>query len=306
MNISHLRYALEVEKTGSITQAADNLFMGQPNLSKAIKELEAFIGIPIFKRTFRGVIPTVRGKEFLARAREILFKIDELEQIYAREDQAIRFSVCVPRASYISYAFTRFAKDLGLKRNFVLDFQETSSEKAIERVAEGYYNLGIIRYELGKTPYYQKLISEKNLKTQLVWEGPYVVLMSEENELAGRDVLTSEDLHEAIQIVHGDLETNVREKRNADEKKEEIHEIRVYERGSQFDLLHEIPDTYMWVSPVPPQVLKRNGLVQRACPSGSKKIIDLLIYPEIYHLTELDKLFIQKVQDIVFDLYQWT
>ena len=44
MNILHLRYALEVEKTGSITHAADNLYVGQPNLSKAIKELENTIG----------------------------------------------------------------------------------------------------------------------------------------------------------------------------------------------------------------------------------------------------------------------
>lgn len=49
MNITHLRYAIEVEKTGSISQAADNLYMGQPNLSKAIKELEESVGITILK-----------------------------------------------------------------------------------------------------------------------------------------------------------------------------------------------------------------------------------------------------------------
>ena len=50
MNLSHLRYALEVERTGSINKAAQNLFMGQPNLSKAIKDLESEVGITIFKR----------------------------------------------------------------------------------------------------------------------------------------------------------------------------------------------------------------------------------------------------------------
>ena len=49
MNLLHLKYAVEIEKTGSITKAANNLFMGQPNLSKAIKELETEIGITIFK-----------------------------------------------------------------------------------------------------------------------------------------------------------------------------------------------------------------------------------------------------------------
>ena len=49
MNLLHLKYAVEIEKTGSITKAANNLFMGQPNLSKAIKELENEIGITIQK-----------------------------------------------------------------------------------------------------------------------------------------------------------------------------------------------------------------------------------------------------------------
>ena len=51
MNLTHLKYALEVEKTGSITKAAENLFMGQPNLSRVIKDLEDETGIRIFSRT---------------------------------------------------------------------------------------------------------------------------------------------------------------------------------------------------------------------------------------------------------------
>jgi DNA-binding transcriptional LysR family regulator len=72
MNTLHLKYAVEVERAGSITQAADNLFMAQPNLSKAIRELEEGLGITIFERTPRGVVPTQRGVEFLRRAKEIL------------------------------------------------------------------------------------------------------------------------------------------------------------------------------------------------------------------------------------------
>ena len=65
MNTLHLKYALEIEKTGSISQAAQNLFMAQPNLSKAIKDLENELGYVIFKRTSSGVIATEKGAEFL-------------------------------------------------------------------------------------------------------------------------------------------------------------------------------------------------------------------------------------------------
>lgn len=70
MNTVLLQYAVEVEKTGSITQAAANLFMDQPNLSKAIKSLEETMGAPIFKRTPKGMLPTARGRVFLEQDRK--------------------------------------------------------------------------------------------------------------------------------------------------------------------------------------------------------------------------------------------
>lgn len=58
MNTLHLKYIVEIERTGSITLAAKNLYMNQPNLSKAVKEFEEYIGAEIFKRTTKGIIPT--------------------------------------------------------------------------------------------------------------------------------------------------------------------------------------------------------------------------------------------------------
>ena len=53
--------------------------MSQPNLSRAIKDLEAELGITIFKRTAKGVTPTPRGQEFLIYAQSIVAQLDELE-----------------------------------------------------------------------------------------------------------------------------------------------------------------------------------------------------------------------------------
>ena len=94
MNIQHLRYAIEVAKTGSITQAAENLFMGQPNLSKAIRELETSLNIRLFRRSSRGVIPTPEGEEFLQYARSIIAQVDKVESLY-RPDRSsqVRFNL---------------------------------------------------------------------------------------------------------------------------------------------------------------------------------------------------------------------
>ena len=73
MNLQYLKYALEVEKMGSISKAADNLYMNQPNLSKAIKELETMIGVPLFERTTKGVSSTTEeGRVFMEYAKNIL------------------------------------------------------------------------------------------------------------------------------------------------------------------------------------------------------------------------------------------
>ena len=75
MNTLLFKYALEVEKCRSISQAAENLFMAQPNLSKAIHEIEDTFGFKVFRRTTKGVIPTTEGREFLAIARDIGSKL---------------------------------------------------------------------------------------------------------------------------------------------------------------------------------------------------------------------------------------
>ena len=70
MNLNVLRYAIEVEKNRSITGAAKQLFISQPNLSRDIRELEDEIGFSIFTRSSRGVVPTDKGREFLQLAKK--------------------------------------------------------------------------------------------------------------------------------------------------------------------------------------------------------------------------------------------
>jgi hypothetical protein len=74
--------------------------------------------------------------------------------------------------------------------------------------------------------------------------------------------------------------------------------IFVFERGSQFDLLSNVPTTYMWVSPMPKNLLARNGLVERVCDDDDHLYKDVLIYKKNYRLTELDKRFINELKKV--------
>ena len=113
MNILHMKYAVEVAKVGSLNKAAETLLIAAPNVSRSIKELEADIGISIFERTTKGMELTPEGEEFINYAKGILNQIDEVENFYKKGSaKKQKFSISVPRACYISEAFSQFSKSL--------------------------------------------------------------------------------------------------------------------------------------------------------------------------------------------------
>lgn len=137
MNTLHFKYAVEIEKTRSITQAAENLYMAQPNMSKAIKELENTLGITIFQRTSKGVIPTEQGMKFLEYAKQVLIQIDNMEAIHSPDKQhKQKLRISVPRSGYIYSAFAEFTEDFDASGDIETYLCETSSIAAIADVRE--------------------------------------------------------------------------------------------------------------------------------------------------------------------------
>ncbi len=299
MNILHLKYAVEVAKTQSISKAADNLYMGQPNLSRAIKELEESLGITIFKRTSRGIITTPDGDEFLRRARRIVAQVEEVEEIYrTKRSHKQTFSVCVPRASYISAAMAEFSKSIDLSEPAEIFYKETNSNDTITNVIRGDYNLGIVRYQSTFEKYFVSMFKEKKLVYETVAEFEYLILMNRGDPLAEKSEITIEDLKNRIQITHGD--PYVPTVPLIDVKKAELSEqidkrIYVFERAAQFELLSNVPNTFMLVSPVPQKLLDDYGLITRPCPPDGKKYKDVLIYRKDYKLSNIDDRFITDV-----------
>ena len=300
MNILHLKYAVEVERTRSINKAAENLYMGQPNLSRAIRELEESLGITIFERTPKGITVTPQGEEFLQYAKRILKQIDEVEAMY-RADRSDKqtFSVSVPRASYISDAFTRFAAQLDRTRQAEIFYKETNAMRAIKNILQSDYRLGILRYQTSFAPYFDALLREKGLKGELLFTFSYLAVMREDSPLAKLGSIHSEDLKDYVEIAHADPyvpSLPLIDARKAELSEEVDKRIFVFERGSQMDLLSNNPNTFMWVSPIPERMLKLYGLVQRPSAGTPKTYKDVLIYRDGYHKNSLDQRFIDEVK----------
>lgn len=82
MTLAQLRYAITVAGASSMNEAAGKLFISQPSLSASIKELEAEVGVELFKRTNRGISVTPEGEEFIGYARQVVEQYNLIESKY--------------------------------------------------------------------------------------------------------------------------------------------------------------------------------------------------------------------------------
>lgn len=294
ISLLQMKYALEVYRAGSISQAAKNLYMNQPNLSKAIKELERSLGIVIFARTPKGVILSKEGALFLEYAENILQKLTELENRLS--DQAknnVSFNISIPRATYITYAFTEFVKEIQGSSEININYRETNNEEAVNNLFYHGFDLGIIRYTQPYDAEFRQTLIKKNLISREIWESEYLLLMSREHPLAAAKSVTLADLNSYTELVHGDDDSD-KINPNSDRTKQ----ISLYERGSQFDLLRNVPTTYMWVSPLPAVILEKNDLIQKKCSDHAVNFCDLLISRSDYEFTQFASHFLTTLQRV--------
>lgn len=301
MNFAHLKYVVEIANTNSISKAAENLYMNQPNLSRAIKSLENELGIVIFTRSSKGIKITPEGEEFIQYARKIINQVDDLESMYKEKRTVQKLSVCVPRASYMSYAISSFAKKIKLTEPVDIYYRESNSMRAINEVVLGNYNMGIIRYQDIYAKDFKRLFMEKRLESYVINEFSYTLVMSKTHPLAKKENIRAEELTHYIEIAHADpyvpnMPLIDVKKNMAPVEMDKI--IYVYERASQYDLLQNVEGTFMWMSPVSDDYLSKFDLIQKKCDFNDKIYKDAVIYRKGYKLTALEKLFLEEASKV--------
>ena len=301
MNIQYLKYVVEVDKMGSINKAAKNLYMGQPNLSAAIKELEKDLGISIFYRSKKGVFPTKEGEKFLVYAKKIISDINQLESLYtANADSTIHFSIAACRATYITMAVSNFINDLKNKKEMTVNFNETNSLNVIHEVANGNAEIGIIRCQNIHENFFVSLLKSKNLIFEPLWEFKMLLTFSENHPLALKKKIKAEMLKKYIEIIQGDIKIPV-EKNNKtiNSYQTSPQSISVYDRGSHINLLVNVNEAFMWVPILPENILKRNRLTQRECTDLQIITKDILVYSAERKQSNYIKNFISSLKKVI-------
>lgn len=294
MNILHLRYAIEVDRTRSISKAAENLFMNQSNLSRSIRELEQSLGVTLFRRTSKGMTPTPQGEQFIAHAKEIVAKIDHVESLYkSGGDGKIRFALSAPRSESIASAFGKLAKEIPAGA-CELYYKETNPRDTVEDLLQSDYRLGILRYQTEYDPYFKAWLHEKDILCEPLAKHPAYLILSADDPLAERDEIDPEELAAYIQICYPDQTIPTLSHTEAMEAQTVsgiTRHIYVHDRASALELPSQIPNAFLWMPALSPEQLSRYRLVQ--IKHTDKEYLDLLIYRKGYHMTPYDRRFVE-------------
>lgn len=194
VTLQQLKYAIEIAKCGSINIAAKKLFITQPSLSNAIRELENELNKTIFERTNRGISVTVDGAEFLGYARQVIEQTELLEKKYFNtKPSAQHFSVSTQHYAFAVNAFVDLIKEYG-NDEYEFNLRETKTYEIIDDVKNLRSEIGILYLNEFNSKVLNKLIKENNLKfTQLFIARPHV-FVSVKNPLYKQKEVTLEDL----------------------------------------------------------------------------------------------------------------
>ena len=144
MTLQQLRYITMVAEKGTISEAAKELFISQPSLTNAIRELEQEMQVTIFHRTNKGVTITAEGDEFLAYARQILDQVGLMQERYLNvNERNPRFSVSCQHYSFAVNAFVDVIRKFDA-RKYDFTLRETQTYEIIEDVAKLISEIGIL------------------------------------------------------------------------------------------------------------------------------------------------------------------
>lgn len=194
MTLSQLKYVVEVVSCGTISKAAEKLYLAQPSLTAAIKELETELGITIFKRTNKGVVLTADGEEFLSYARQVIIQTNLIEGRYSGDKPGRRkFCVSTQHYSFAVEAFLALLEECG-GDEYDFRLRETKTYEIIEDVAKLKSEVGILFLNKFNEAVLRKAFREHELEfTRLFIAEPHI-FVGKNHPLAEKKKVTLGDL----------------------------------------------------------------------------------------------------------------
>ena len=196
MTLAQLRYAIMVANSNSMNEAARNLFISQPSLSAAIKELEEEVGVELFKRTNRGISVTLEGEEFIGYARQVVEQYNLIESKYIlKENTKKKFGVSMQHYTFAVKAFVEMVKQFGMDE-YEFEIHETKTYDVIEDVKNCKSEIGILYLNDFNKKVLTKLFHESAVEFHELLKCHIYVYLWKGHPLASKEEITLEELEE--------------------------------------------------------------------------------------------------------------
>ena len=299
MNLLQMKYAIVIAEKRSINRAADVLFVGQSALSRAVKELESSLGVTLFERSAKGMVPTAEGEIFIRHAKEILQRVDTLEAAFLKESlRCSRFSVSVPRQAYPAQAFASFSQALAPQEQMLLEYCETDTAKTVQNILGNTCKLGLIEYPKRYAKYFEAFAAEKNLFMEPIASFVPVAVFSAQAPLADAQKLTRQQLLPYSEVCFSPSDAAALPWMAHKEQQGlgAAGKITVSDRAGLYALLCKNTSAYHLCAPMGQGLLQCLGLIQKTVFGEEDAYLHAMIYRREYHPTELDRAFLRALQ----------
>lgn len=194
MTLTQLQYVVAIAETKSMNKAANALFVSQPALSGAMKDLEEELQTELFIRTNKGIVITTEGQEFLSYARQMVELGNLVEERFVNKTIARKkFSVSMQHYSFAVEAFIELAKKFSIGE-YELAVHETKTHEVIDNVKNYHSELGVIYMNAFNEKVMTKILEENDLEFVPLYDCGISVYLSKNHPLAKNEKITMEEL----------------------------------------------------------------------------------------------------------------
>lgn len=208
MRIQQLEYLERIVEAGSINEAAKRLFLTQPSLSNAVKELENEMGIQIFQRSSGGISLTTEGREFMTYSKQILDQVNLMNERYKNGQQRKQsFSVSAQHYAFVVHAFVELIKSVNANE-YQFTLRETETQNIFNDLAQFKSELGILYTNGFNQKIMQRLFKENNLVFTPLFVAKPHIFVSRYNPLTSKSSVNLSDLEDFPYLSYEQGEVN--------------------------------------------------------------------------------------------------
>ena len=196
MTILQLKYVITIDEECSMRKAADRLYVSQPGLSSAVRDLERELGIQIFQRVHNGVVTTSAGASFIAYARSAVEQFERVEEKYlGKGNERPSFSVSMQHYTVAVNAFIETVKEYDLDE-YQFSINETQTGEVIEDVKTMKSEVGVIALSDFNKNTFKKIFADASLEFNEIFSRNTYAYLSKHHPLADREEISLEDLQD--------------------------------------------------------------------------------------------------------------